>query len=217
MFYEAKKQRQAKVGLLVSISFLVFFALSACTNSTSEITTSKNEQLFNDSNNWQSAQKTNIATKQLNKNELTSIYSLAIKQFIKTVHKKDKIHFDTLYFGKHVFEQADDFPNIELPAKIESTQIRLIDPALGLSLQQKNNALVYINMIGWVDQVNASFILVIFSNGGQHQYDYFIDYDYNSKAKNYTLKRITLEDYRKLIESKPIHINLFSDGKYTFK
>ncbi len=122
-----------------------------------------------------------------------------------------------MYFGKHVFGQADDFPNVELPAKIENTQIRLIDPALGLNLQQQNSALVYINMMGWVDKVNASFILVIFSNGGQHQYDYFIDYDYNSMAKNYTLKRISLEDYRKLIENKPIHISIFSDGKYTFK
>ncbi len=148
---------------------------------------------------------------------LKAAYILAINDYIKTVHIKDKIQFDTLYFGKHVFGQADDFPDIELPKEIANTQIRLIDPEPGLSMQQKNKALVYINMMGWVDQVNASFILVNFSNGGQHQYDYFIDYNYNSTSKQYELLKIAIEDYRKLTENKPKHILLYEDGKYTFK
>jgi hypothetical protein len=82
---------------------------------------------------------------------------------------------------------------------------------------KKTSAMVYINMMGWVDQVNASFILVNFSNGGQHQYDYFIDYNYNSASKQYELLKIAIEDYRKLTENKPKHILLYEDGKYTFK
>lgn len=203
------------VGLHLSISLLVIFALSACTNSSTEIIISKSEQLFNDSIMGQKAQKTNTAKNDLSKNELTMIYSLAIKQFIGTAQKKDKTHFDTLYFGKHVFGQADDFPDIELPTKIENTQIRLIDPALGLSLQQKNKAMVYINMMGWVDKVNASFIFVIFSNGGQHQYDYFIDYNYNSKAKAYCLTKIDFEDHQQVNDKKPKHISLFCNGMFT--
>jgi hypothetical protein len=193
------------------------FAIVACTNASKEFSNSLQDQVQIDLIKHTSEKQASIFKNQLPKEELTSIYSLAIKQYIETVIKKDKIHFDTLYFGKHVYGQADDFPAIELPKEIANTQIRVIDPELGAKLQQKNNALVYINMMGWVDQVNASFILVTFTNGGQHQYDYFIDYDYNNSTKEYYLTKIAMEDYRKLTENKPKHISLYSDGKYTFE
>jgi hypothetical protein len=119
-----------------------------------------------------------------------------------------------LYFGKHVYGQADDFPDIELPIAIANTQIRLISPEEGTQMQQANKNIVYINMMGWVDKVNASFILVTFSNGAKHQYDYFIDYNFNSTEKQYELSSIAIEDYRALINNKPKRISLFNNGKY---
>jgi len=202
---------------LNTLGVIIIFTFLACNNSSISNGNSRQAQVVNVSDSDSIYSKSGYETNQLSNHEIKSIFTLAINEYIEIVYKKDKMQFDTLYFGKHVFGQADDFPDIELPTAIVNTQIRLIDPEIGLSMQQKNKALVYINMMGWVDKVNASFILVNFSNGGQHQYDYFIDYDYNSKAKNYTLKRIALEDYRKLIDNKPKHISLFSDGKYTFK
>jgi hypothetical protein len=82
-------------------------------------------------------------------------------------------------------------------------------------MQQANKNIVYINMMGWVDKVNASFILVTFSNGAKHQYDYFMDYNYNETTKQYWLSSIAIEDYRDLINNKPKRTSLFSNGKYT--
>ena len=203
----------------MKLKFLIFSTVSlvlflACNNAS---TPNVNKALHvKDSLNDTVAPKSGFETNQLSNDEIKSIFTIAIKDYIETVYKKDKIHFDTLYFGKHVYGQSDDFPDIELPTEISGTQIILIDPETGNQKQQYNNAMVYINMMGWVDKVNASFILVTFSNGGQHQFDYFIDYDYNVTTKKYQLKRITLEDYHILIENKPRKINIYSDGKYTF-
>jgi hypothetical protein len=208
---------KSKINLHLMLGLTGIFAIVAFTNASKEISNSKQDQVEIDSIKHTSEEQLSIIKNQLPKVELTSIYSLAIKQYIETVIKKDKIHFDTLYFGKHVFGQADDFPDIELPAAISNTQIRLIDPEIGATLQQKNNAMVYINMMGFVDQVNASFIMVNFSNGGQHQYDYFIDFDYNISTKEYYLTKIAMEDYRNITENKRKHISLYSEGKYTFE
>jgi hypothetical protein len=135
------------------------------------------------------------------KAELTMIYSQAISDFIKAVNEKHKTSFDTLFFGKHVYGQPDDFPNIELPEAIENTQIRLITPEDGLIRQQARKSLVYINMIGWVEQKQAEFIFVTFSNGGEHQYDYFIDYIHNAEQKSWKVEKGRFEYY--LYKNKP--------------
>jgi hypothetical protein len=195
---------------ILSILYLaVFVSFTSCANNSDQKTPKSKTKI-------QAIEASKTTSDNLSKEALEKVYSMAINDYIKTVYKKDKMQFDILYFGKHVFGQADDFPDIELPTAIANTQIRLIDPELGLSMQQKNKAMVYINMMGFVDQVNASFILVNFSNGAQHQYDYFIDYDYNRNTKEYCLTKIAMEDYRKLTNNKPKHISLFSDGKYTF-
>lgn len=116
----------------------------------------------------------------ITKDELTKIYSKAIEDFIKAVYKNDGITFDTLYFGKREYGFSDDFPDIALPKTIEKTEIRLVSPEVGQTIQAKRKSLIYINMMGWIDAFKAEFILVIFSNGGEHQYDYFIKYSYNT-------------------------------------
>lgn len=186
----------------------------ACKNSSKPIGNSKTDHSQVDTLNEISEQKSGFETNQLSNDEIISIYTLAIKDYIDIVFKKDKIHFDTLYFGKHVYGQADDFPDITLPATINNTQIRLISPEKGIQLQQAHKKMVYINMMGWVDHTNASFILVNFTNGGQHQSDYFIDYTYNDSTKQYLLSSIAMEDYRHLINNKPKRESLYSNGIY---
>jgi hypothetical protein len=154
----------------------------------------------------------NITT--LQKAELTKIYSQAIAEFIKAEYKKDKTNFDTLFFGKHIYGQPDDFPDIELPKRIENTNVRLITPETGFKKQQERKSLVFINMMGWVDKEKAEFILVVFSNGGEHLYDYTIHYNYNTARKEFVLNKIEFEDYLHSKEAKPKRITIFTDNKY---
>lgn len=124
------------------------------------------------------------------KSDLTKIYSQAIADFIKDATKSHKANFDTLYFGKRKNGQPDDFPNIELPTTIEKIQVRLISPEAGKIKQKERKSRIYINMIGWVDKENADFMFYVFSNGFDHQYNYTINYKYNTKLKRFELDKL---------------------------
>lgn len=154
-------------------------------------------------------------TTAVQKDELGKIYIQAIAEFIKAANKKNGAGFDTLFFGKRAYGKPDDFPNIELPETIENTPVRLITPEIGLKKQQERNSLVYINMIGWVDKEKAEFILVVFSNGGEHQYDYTINFIYSSARKDFVLDKILFENYLNNKEEKPKRITIYNNGKYT--
>ena len=129
------------------------------------------------------------------KPELTKIYVQSITDYIKAVKKEYGIRFDTLYFGKHVYGQPDDFPDIELPETIEHTAIRLITPELGAQKQQENPSSFFINLMGWANYEKAEFIFVTFSNNNQHQFDYYLNYSYDPKAKTFTLDTIRSENF----------------------
>ena len=124
------------------------------------------------------------------KDDLTKNYSLAIADFIKAANNKNKSNFDTLFFGKRVNEKRDDFPDIKLPKTIENVEIIVITPEVGARKQKEKKSRVYINLMGWVNKENADFIFVVFSNGFVHQYDYFINYEYNVKRKEFELKKL---------------------------
>lgn len=124
------------------------------------------------------------------KAELTKTYTQAIGDFIKAANKKNKITFDTLYFGKRKNGQADDFPNIELPKTIEKTHIRLISPETAAKKLKEKPSRIYVNLMGWMDIEKADFLFVVFSNGFQHQYDYSINYKYNTKLKAFELEKV---------------------------
>lgn len=128
-------------------------------------------------------------------NYITKIYSLAIADYIHLVKKEYKITFDTLFFGKHVYGQPDDFPDIKLPEVVEKTNIRLISPDEGKKIQKQNNSATYVNMVGWVDNKKAEFIFVTFSNGVTHQFDCFINYLCNELSNDYTLHDSRFENY----------------------
>lgn len=122
-----------------------------------------------------------------NKEELTKIYSQAISDYINAVYKKDKTHYDTLFFGKN-----SEFPNIKLPSEITHTKISVLTQEQADKKLLYKKSLVYINMMGWVEKTNAKFILVTFfvGNGYRPQHNCEIDYNYYSKEKIYKLERL---------------------------
>jgi len=149
------------------------------------------------------------------KDALKKIYSIAIAEFIRAAFKNDRTTFDTLYFGKHVYGQPDDFPDIELPDVIEKTHIRLVTPEAGQKKQLENKSLVYVNMMGWVDVEKAEFIFVVFLNGAEHQYDYQVDFAYNTASREYNVEKIEFENYMHTGRQKPKRITIYENGNYT--
>lgn len=194
--------------------WIFFLGLTACSNhSGDKLLTDK---IIAESSSAGS-QQTNASTTDsltIQKGELTEIYAQAIAEFIKAAYKKDKITFDTLYFGKHVYGQHDDFPDIELPQTVENTQIRLVTPEAGQEKQAQHKSLVYVNMMGWVDKEKAEFVLVVFTNGGEHQYDYFVNFITKASTIEYELDTIEFEEYLNLNGQKPERIIVYKDGNY---
>jgi hypothetical protein len=152
----------------------IFIMLTACTGQVNTKQTTK--EIITDSLGSKSSHI-----------DLGKIYNQAISDFITEVYKKDLIHFDTLFFGKRNNGQPDDFPDIAIAKTIKNIKIRLVDPAIGKKLQEEKRSRVYINLIGWVDNENAEFIFVTFSNGFEHKFDCHINYKYNSKLKVFDL------------------------------
>jgi hypothetical protein len=136
-----------------------------------------------------------LTNQNTSKEELTKMYSQAIADYIKAVNKDYHLSFDTLFFGKYVYGQPDDFPDIALPKSIENTPIRLITPEVGVQLQKARKSLFYINLIGDVNDESAEFIFITFSNGCEHQFDYFINYKFNPKAKKFESENLRFENF----------------------
>lgn len=163
------------------------------------------------------AQQTNSSTTDsltLQNDELTKIYVKGIAAFIKAAYKINKTTFDTLYFGKHIYGQPDDFPDIELPEIIEKTQIRLVSPEVAQKKQAERKSLVYVNMIGWVDKESAAFVLVVFTNNAQHQSDYYINFNFNKSSAKYELYKIEFQNYMVSNEHSLKRITIYEDGNY---
>jgi hypothetical protein len=131
----------------------------------------------------------------LPKSELTRIYTQSIADYIKAVNQDYAITFDTLFFGKHRYGQPDDFPDIQLPETIANTQIRLVTPEFGAQKQKDNRSSFYINLMGWVNDEKMAFLFVTFSNNNTHQFDYYLDYTYNTKSKTFELDTIRFENF----------------------
>ena len=192
----------------------ICIGLTACSNYAGD--KSLTDKIISDSSAISTQQTNSATTDSLNvqKDELTKIYTQAIAEFIKAAYKQDKITFDTLYFGKHVYGQPDDFPDIVLPETIEKTLIRLVSPEVGQKKQAERKSLVYVNMMGWVDKENADFVFVVFTNGTEHQYDYFINFKYNTSKNKCELDKIEFENYLQSSGQKPKRLTIYKEGKY---
>ena len=68
--------------------------------------------------------------------------------------------------------------------------------------------------MGWVDKEEAAFMFVVFTNGAEHQYDYFINFTYNNSTNKYELDKIAFENYLHSNGQKPTRITIYKDGKY---
>ena len=190
----------------------ICIGLTACSIQNADI--QQTDKLCNDTSITQQTNSATTNSLTLQNDKLTKIYIQSIAEFIKTAYKKDKTTFDTLYFGKHRYGQTDDFPDIELPETIEKTHIRLVSPEVGLKKQKEKKSLVYVNMMGWVDKVNASFLFVVFTNRCEHQYDYTINFNFNKSSDKFELDKIEYENYLHSNGQKPKRITLYKDGNY---
>jgi hypothetical protein len=129
------------------------------------------------------------------KSELTKIYAQSIADYIKAVSEDYTIKFDTLFLGKHIYGQPEDFPDIELPETIANTPIRLVTPEFGTQKQKDNKSSFFINLMGWVNYEKAEFIFVTFSNNNEHQFDYYLDYNYDIKSREFKLDKIRFDNF----------------------
>ena len=199
-------------NLIAPFIIIICLGSTACLNP--ENNKSITEKLTTDSSLNSQTDTFTISSKIEKKEDLVKIYTQAISEFIITANKRNKTTFDTLYFGKHKYGQSDDFPDIELPTKIENTQIRLVTPEIGHKKQVENKSLVYVNMMGWVDKENAQFSFIVFTNGLKHQYDYFIGFNFNTSTNNFEMDKIDFENYLNYNGLQPKRISIFKDGKY---
>lgn len=194
--------------------FLIIVSIVlACTNQS--ITQYRRKQNITDS---VSLKNKNAVFIEIEKDTLTKIYIQAISEFIKAAYQNDRTSFDTLYFGKHVYGQPDDFPDILLPETIENTQIRLISPELGQQKQATQKSMIYVNLMAWIeDRKEAKFLFVVFSNGAAHQYDYSVDFTYNNSLQKFLLTNIYFENYVQSNRKPPKRIPIYEDGKYVIE
>lgn len=191
--------------------FAMHITLTACSNHLGD--QPQADQMVGDTS---SRQQTDSATtdSSLQQEELAKCYTQAIGAFINAAYKRDGAIFDTLYFGKHVYGQPDDFPDIALPEIIEHTQIRLVTPEVGQVMQAARKSLVYVNLMGWLEKAKAEFVFVVFTNGGEHQYDYYINFKRKASSGDFALYEIAFENQFHLNGKKPKRTTIFKDGKF---
>lgn len=128
--------------------------------------------------------------------DTTKVYSQAIRDYIRLVNKEYDFTFDTLFFRKHRNGQPEDFPDIVFPTSIDNTMIKVVSPEQGEKLRKERPSSFYINLMGWVDPGHAQFIFVTFSDGGAHQFDCFIEYEYDPSTKEFLMGITRFENFR---------------------
>lgn len=131
----------------------------------------------------------------VSKKELVRLYTQSIGDFITAASTRYSTHFDTLYFGKHVYGQPDDFPDINLPSVVNGTRIKLVTPEEGSEIQKRCASCVYINLMGWSSKNSFEFLHVVFSHGFSHQFDCSITYSFRAKQKRFVRTSIAFKDF----------------------
>lgn len=141
---------------------------------------------------------------------LAKIYSQAIAEYGRAVHKMEKTDFDSLFFGKQF-----DFPDIELPTTINGATICILTP------EEVNNKKLsygksspYINLIGFIEHDRAEFIFVTFYPEFHHQYDCHMNFKCNSQKKEFELDKLQIEILIYNKEGKADHYAIYQDGKH---
>ncbi len=122
-------------------------------------------------------------------------YSLAIGEYIKTMQAKDKITFDTLFFGKH-----GDFPDFTLPAVIENTKIIVLSNAEAEKKYASRRAITFINMLGDFTKDLSLFKLIVFKTEKVPEkinwwplHVFNVNFNYSMNTKVFTKEKTSFE------------------------
>ncbi len=180
-----------------SVLFCIsLFALTACSSHTAE------------NSNAQVHETATMVTDSAQEREANRLYSCN-RGICKGSLQERPSRFDTLFLGKHA-----DFPKIELPAKIENTNILLVMPEDGLTRMQNGNSLAFVNMVGDITEDSAEFVLVTFLGRARHQYDYFVDFKYNTERREFETVNSRFENYIYSKDGTLERIEIHKDDKH---
>lgn len=92
-------------------------------------------------------------------------FTKAIADHIKAMRERDVPFTDTVYINKH-----DQFPQIDLPALIGATTIRVLTSAEA-TMVKDGERFVCLNIIGWFTNSTAEFQVITFERGFRHRPD----------------------------------------------
>ena len=192
------------------IIFMLAFTLTTCSN---RVDDRSGVNPMVSANSLNAAQKENPVQMDsliLSNAELAKLYTRAIEAYIRASNQKEQSSFDSLFIGKQ-----GDFPEIELPAFINSTKVHLLkqeDIDNNKSLYKKSSP--FINLIGFIEADKAEFIFVTFYPGFNHQYDCYINYRFNALKKEFDLDKLRIEVLIRDDEGQAKYYAVYEDGKY---
>lgn len=136
------------------IYIFCFFSLLSCHHESANHSAVNNQR---DTSELTSPIEVTNSTSDGNKNDLAEKYTQVISEYMKACYDQNKTSFDTLYIGIHA-----DFPNIELPKKVENTILIPVIPEKDKETLSPNRKSIYLNIFGWVETETSEFILVTF-------------------------------------------------------
>lgn len=120
-------------------------------------------------------------------NDLSGIYTQALMEYLKGLEEKYGSKFDTLYIGEGM-----DSVKLTFPPVISHCQIRRLYFTEATSVVNPKAA--YVNLVGWVDYLNAEFIIVTFKNGGKPQHNCKMNFNYDNNKKKFILNSFRFEE-----------------------
>lgn len=89
----------------------------------------------------------------------SNMYERAISEYFKAFYKKGVSTPDTVFIGKNV-----DMPSIRLPTSIEHIPVKLTSSEAAQKKLKYRTTLVYLNVVGWIEDNNPEFMVVHFEN-----------------------------------------------------
>lgn len=197
--------------LLYVFFFAGYFSFNACSNPVS----AKGDNNAVEVEGLEHTKANDATAAESGDKEVAEVYSKAIKDYIEAVYQLDKKVLDTLFILKRQNGQEDDFPDIQLPQKINKTSIILLTQKdADLRRDASRKATPFINLIGNVDDNNADFIFVAFYPGFTHQMDAYINYKYDKLKKEYVLDQLSIEVVMYDKNKKPSHMAIYENGKH---
>lgn len=201
-----------KIRLILFLKCILLIGLTSC-STTLEKETKKIEIDSNDKTIL--PDKIRIDSVQSNQTLLSTLYAKAIEDYIAAVSEKDHIKFDTLFFIQRNNGLPDDFPIIQLPSSIRQVKVNVLSQEeADLHKLHYSKTSPCINLIGNVEKSKSEFVFITFYPEFKHQYDCYINYNYNSTKNNYELESVSIEVLIDDKNGKPDHFEIYKGGKH---